>query len=667
VGAVPESVQVIDREAIERSAAATLPELLSQVAGAPLTDEQGAFGQMSFSVRGLVASPVTGLPQGVSVFVDGVRVNEPTVEEINFDLLPLGEVESIEIVRGPGRLSGRNTLGAAINVVTRRAGGPREGGAAVAFGSFLQQRYRAWLSGRAGGFDGYLAASHTAERGFRDEARSRVSYLFGKVGYRDGGTDLTLSHQLQLDRIEEPGSLPASVLGADRRRNYSGGDFFKPTLNLTTLTARRQEGDRWAVVGTGYLRLLAVEQFNVNRVGEDSRLFGDTTSTGALLQLYHAGRWRWLRSRLVAGAELTHNRVAVQVQHEGDAATVSAQLSDSQLALGTSLQERLTVGEEALGPGRSGRLSLGVRADRLTHHILDTSPGSPGKASGDASFSRVTPAAALTFDTPYLAISASYAQGFRAPAFLELTCSDPTSPCVGLQAGVAPDTGFGNLRPVRARDYELGVTARPLTATRLQLVAFRMDLRDDIFSVAPANTVEVYFQNVGDTRRQGVELQLEAAAGPLRVTVGYTFTEATFLSALALPSPRTPGTPEMVAAGREIPLVPRHRASASLSWQPWSVLTVGAQAAFTGPQWLRGDEANTDRRLAAYTLLNAHLTVSYRRCAAFGRASNLLGVRHETFGTYAPNALLADRPIERFLTPGLPVSVLGGVSCRIGD
>jgi len=36
---------------------------------------------------------VTGAPQGISVFVDGVRVNEPTVEEINFDLLPLDDIE----------------------------------------------------------------------------------------------------------------------------------------------------------------------------------------------------------------------------------------------------------------------------------------------------------------------------------------------------------------------------------------------------------------------------------------------------------------------------------------------------------------------------------------------------------------------------------------------
>ena len=39
---------------------------------------------------------VTGVPQGVSVFLDGVRINEPTVEEVNFDLIPLDDLERLE-------------------------------------------------------------------------------------------------------------------------------------------------------------------------------------------------------------------------------------------------------------------------------------------------------------------------------------------------------------------------------------------------------------------------------------------------------------------------------------------------------------------------------------------------------------------------------------------
>src|SRR6267143_935899 len=79
--------------------------------------------------------PITRLPEvrvtapsppGFSVFLDGVRLNEPTVEEVNFDLIPLEDVERIEVIRGPSVLFGRNTLGGAINLVTRRGREARE-------------------------------------------------------------------------------------------------------------------------------------------------------------------------------------------------------------------------------------------------------------------------------------------------------------------------------------------------------------------------------------------------------------------------------------------------------------------------------------------------------------------------------------------------------------
>jgi iron complex outermembrane recepter protein len=662
VGAVPESVRIIGREEIERSGATTVQEVLGQLAAAAIADEQGGLGQADLSLRGLVASPVTGLSQGVSVFVDGVRVNEPTVEEVNFDLLPLAEVERIEIVRGPGRLTGRNTLGGSINLVTRRAA--ENGlGASAGFGSFLQQRYRIWADGRKGAFDGSIAVGHTAERGYREQARGRATYVFAKGGYRGEHIDITLSHQLQLDRLEQPGSLPESLLTENRRRNYSGGDFFRPTLNHTTLLTRRSFGPSWSMAVTGHFRRLDVVQFNVNRSGEDSQLESASTTYGEHVELFHRARYGAVSSRLAIGGEGAFSRVRVSVL-EGEDEQLSSRLSDDQRALGASVQQRLTLGEEVLGAGRVLRLALGARADHIHHDIVDTSPDEPDKASGQATFSRITPAAALTYDTPRFAVSVSYAHGFRAPAFLELTCADAQSPCVGLQSGVAPDTGFGDLRPVRARSYEVGATLRPMPWAGLQVVAFRMDLLDDIFSVAPANTVQVYFQNVGDTRREGAETRLTAAVGTVSGEAGYSYVRATFRSSLALPTPRAPGMLQTVSPGNELPLSPRHRADLAVSWRPLPWLGLGAQAIYTGAQRLRGDEANTDQALPGYTLVGASVTVWRGGCSASLRATNLLDVQPNTFGTYAPNALAPAQPIERFLTPAPPLSAFGSVGCR---
>src|SRR3989441_10500599 len=98
----------------------SLADALEQLPGVTTSDELGATGQLDVSLRGFNVSPVIGLPQGVAVYVDGVRANEPGAHEVNFDLLPLEDVERVEVVYGPSVLLGRNALGAAVNPSPRR-------------------------------------------------------------------------------------------------------------------------------------------------------------------------------------------------------------------------------------------------------------------------------------------------------------------------------------------------------------------------------------------------------------------------------------------------------------------------------------------------------------------------------------------------------------------
>ena len=144
---IPASVQVITGEEIRRSGALSLQDFIQQLPGVHLNDEQGNSYQPDLSFRGFTATSVTGIPQGISVFVDGVRVNEPAVEEINFDLLPLDDVERIELIRGPIAVFGRNTLAGSLNIITRRGGLEREIVPEISFGSFGRQKYRIHLGG----------------------------------------------------------------------------------------------------------------------------------------------------------------------------------------------------------------------------------------------------------------------------------------------------------------------------------------------------------------------------------------------------------------------------------------------------------------------------------------------------------------------------------------
>ncbi|HYQ81843.1 MAG TPA: TonB-dependent receptor plug domain-containing protein, partial [Anaeromyxobacteraceae bacterium] len=367
------TVQVIGAAELEASGAQTLQEALRRLPGLNLSDEQGNRFQLDLSLRGFTASPVTGIPQGLSVFVDGVRVNEPAVEEVNFDLIPLEDVERIEIIRGPSAIYGRNTLGGAVNIVTRRGGRSLEAEAEGEVGSWSQQALRAHVAGPLGPLDGYLSAGELTERGWRVDGGARGVRAFAKLGWRHQGTDAWISYQLQRDHIQQPGSLPQSMLVEDPRQNYTSGDFFQPALDFLTLNARQQLGPGLSLAGNAFLRFLSAEQFNTSRLALDTRLFNDTTSYGATLQLDHRASLGAIRNQATVGAEALWNDVHVVVHQEPNqyvsgAGGVAGDLADAQVGFAAWLQDWLQV---TGGPLAGLGLRAALRFDRISHDIVD--------------------------------------------------------------------------------------------------------------------------------------------------------------------------------------------------------------------------------------------------------------------------------------------------------
>jgi outer membrane receptor protein involved in Fe transport len=663
-GADPASVEVLDAKRLQASGARTIQDALQLLSGVHLSDQQGNGGLQDLSVRGLTASPVTGAPQGLSVFLDGVRVNEPAVEEVNLELVPLADVERIEIVHGPHAIFGRNTLGGAIHIVTRRGGSRPESEVEAEAGGAPYQQVRANVSGPIGPLDGYLAADQAYDAGWRDGGASRGARVFGKLGLRTADTDATLSYQFQRDRLHEPGSLPLSMLQQDRTQNYTPGDFFRPELHLVTLNAQRQLAPRLSLAVNAFVRALDGEQFNASWLAPDTRLFNGTRSVGGTAQLDHRASFGALRNQIAAGAEASRSSVRITVHQEPNAQVpdevphVSSDVADAQIAAGAFVQDRLRL---ASGPLAGAAVTAALRFDWIAHDIVDRSPDDPGKATGRASYSSIVPAVGLRwpFAARWLA-SASYSGGFRAPAFLELTCADATSPCIGLQAGVAPDTSLTRLRPVRARSLEAGVSASPLDDVNVAVTAFRIDLRDDIFAATLPDTTKVVFQNVGDTRREGLELKARGAVGPVTVEGSYAFTLATFESDLSLATPRLAG-PENVSRGAELPMSPRHRAGLGCRVRALSWLDLSAGLQYVGAQHYLGDEENVAPRLPAYVVLGAGAEARWRTWSAFVRATNLLDSRYEVFGTFARNGRVVAGTVEPFLTPGPPLRIFAGL------
>jgi iron complex outermembrane recepter protein len=654
----PSRIDTLSDTDVRRVHPSTFPDVLEPLPGVTLQSEQGTPRQPDLTLRGFTVSSVTGLAQGLSVLLDGVRLNEPTAEEVNFDLIPLDDLARVQLIRGPSVLFGRNTLGGALSLTTRRGQEVREIVPEIAAGSFGHQDYRLRLGGMVRPFDYALSLSESLEDGFRDFSGSRVSRIFGKVGLTTGDTDATVSYQYSNDRIRQAGSLPEREARDHPSRNFTPGDFFAPGLHQAIVNVDQTLGHGVTLSLNGFVRSLSSEQFNVNLIGPNSRLFNDVLSWGGRVHAQHDATVLGRRNVLIVGTEYTRDDVKSRTFTETpDERELEADLADRQDAVAAYAQDSLTVIRDFAGHGSSVVLTVAARWDRLRHDIDDRLGGPSG---GVSTFSRLNPRAGVNVNTSdRLGFYGSYGEGFRAPAFLELTCAGPGAVCPGLQAGVAPDPP---LQPVTARTYEIGAWSRPRDWLDIDASVFRTDLSDDIFSVAPTGTTGVFFQNVGRTRRQGVELAIRARPlSVLELFANWSYTRATFQDRVELATPQPPGV-ELINPGDSLSLVPQHRATAGLAYHPTRQSTISFDVHYVDSQFMRGDEANHARPLPSYWFANAGGSLQLRGFEVFVRIQNVLNQRYETFGTFAVNGREPGTPVERFLTPAPSIAVQAGVS-----
>jgi iron complex outermembrane recepter protein len=631
----------------------SLADALEELPGVTTSNELGAQAQLDVTLRGFQVSPTIGLPQGVTVYVDGVRMNEPDANEVNFDLLPLEDVERVEVVYGPSVLLGRNSLGAAVNLVTRRGTAPRSGELEVSGGSFGRYEVKLQTGDRRDTWDYYIGARYEHEDGWRQETRSRVGTVFGKLGLRARGWDATFSYSGADNRISQAGSLPDNVVDARPDSNFTPGDYFAPTSHLVTLNAQRRIGGAQLAVNL-FGRSLNTDQFNVNASPPDSRQRNHERIGGGAVQLTGtlalAGRpLRWF-----GGVDGTYSHTVVglyAVPPSGpDSLTDSVRANEVDLGAFAGASWELS---------RSVAVTLVGRYDyvRLPYEdLLDATQ------NGVNLFRRVSPRVGVSWTGPRdQEVYASVSRGFRPAALVEIACSDPTAACP-LPFALGPDPA---LRPVVATTYELGWQRRRAVAgVSASADVYRTDVRDDIFFVAPTATTG-YFQNIAATRRAGVETSLRwRSHGGLQLYANYGFTAATFETTAVLSTGRPPGN-ETVTAGDRLPMVPAHRLNAGASLPLLEgALRLRVDARYIGPQYLRGDEENVEARLPDYAVADASVEANVGRYAVRVMVPNVFDRTYVTFGTFAENPTVAGAPVQRFVTPGEPRHLLVSLSAE---
>ncbi len=238
---IPFNVQSATSADLEESQSFDLTDYINRNLGSvTLNDAQNNPLQSDVQYRGFTLSPLLGLPQGLSVFQNGVRINEPFGDSINFDLLPESSIGSINLVGGANPLFGLNTLGGALTVRTKN-GFTHEGHSLETYGGSFGRFVTTVESGANNGQWGYfVTGNYFDEDGWRDASESDALNFFSTVGYRDQDTTLDIGINHGDTDLVGNGSTPVELEALDREAVFTSPDQTKN--NLTMVIA---EGTHW--------------------------------------------------------------------------------------------------------------------------------------------------------------------------------------------------------------------------------------------------------------------------------------------------------------------------------------------------------------------------------------------------------------------------------------
>ncbi len=736
---IPSNVQTGDSADMQRQQTLGLADYLNaNFSGVSVSESADNPFQLDINYHGFTASPLLGTPEGLSVYVDGVRVNESFGDTVNWDLIPESAISTVTLMSGSNPVFGLNTLGGALSVRTK-SGHDDPGTEFEAYGgSFGRRAFQGETGGEFGAFDYFLTGNYFDDTGWRELSPTRVYQGFAKVGWQSDKSDIDLSYSYADTSLYGNGAAPISLLDENREASYTP-DYTQNLLNFLNLTATQFLTGKLLLSANVYHRRLVTDAVNGNvndsylddgyggppidcapppdnlaalsycAPGQNAASRLNQRSTGVGLQLTDSQDLFGRTNQAILGVDHDDSRDAFAQSYQYGALAADRTLiyeavpfNDETVISLSGVNKILGVYlTDTLSPGKLLHLTGSLRYNRSTETLdgysVDTDVSDYGAGfnarsalNGDHAFSRVNPAFGFTV-TPDddLTVYADYNQASRAPTVIELGCANPAAPC-GLPNDFASDP---DLKQVVARTVELGLRGnRPDRRLVWNADVFRTVNSNDIQFVATA-TNQGYFDNVGATRRQGVDVAVGGKAGGLTWRAAYSFVDATFQSNFEV-SAQSNSTADadgniLVRPGDRIPLIPRHTGRLLLDYELSQRWEIGGNVVAASGSFLHGNENNADQAggingqgayvagngwIAGYTVVNLRGTYhATRRLDLFARLSNLFDKRYSTAGfltsdSFNPNGSFRPDPNdwtnENAVSPAAPRGVWAGVRLR---
>jgi outer membrane receptor protein involved in Fe transport len=719
---VPASVNTVTANQIETAHSANVTDSLEKYVPSIVVNEvAGNPFQPNVQFRGFVASPIEGTPQGLAVYQNGVRINEAFGDTVNWGLIPTAAIQSVAVVANNPAF-GLNALGGAINITMKNGFNYHGAQIDTMVGSYGRIQSSAQWGQQYGNWAVYGALEGLHDDGFRNFSPSEIRRFYGDIGYRNDVSEFHLNMGAAKNFFGATVTAPAELLD-----QFWGATYTSPQTNATQVgylnfLGKVEATPTWTIEGSAHVRVFDQQIVDGNPTGTQPcanpalLCFGDDTTPAFGLNGVQ------LANPFPPGAilgEIDHNYTQSTTGGGALQATNSDQLfgHNNKFVVGASFDSsvtRFTASAElgTIGPnfvvtgsgiflGPSGNpVSIGPVDLRTTNqytglYALDsfdvtnaftiTAGGRFNHAdivlqdqigtslNGNDKFDHFNPLVGGTYKIlPGLTAYAGYSQGNRAPTPLELSCADPAHPCT-IGAFLISDPP---LKQIISQTMEAGFRGtQQLNVGTLgwKFGVFRTDNTDDILAIpSPVLQGFGFFQNVGSTRRQGIEAEVTLKSKVLQFFASYALVDARFLNALELASnsPFTDANGNIqVLPGNVIPSIPRNRVKTSVDYSVTDKLTIGGDALFVSSQYFFGDESNQFPKLPGYAVFNVHASYQIDKTfQVYARVDNILDNRYATYGTFfqtdaIPNISNGGAPFTdpRSLSPARPRVFYAGV------
>ncbi len=697
-----------------------LRALNENVGGVTLDEGSGNPYQPNLLYHGFSASALQGNAEGLAIYVDGERFNQAFGDTVNFDLIPDVAIDRINI-EGSNPVFGLNALGGSINFQLKNGFTYQGGEIDLLGGSFGQVETQAQYG--AATADGrqafYVAGTALHQDGWRDLQSTDIYNIYADYGLRTESLEAHVNLTMANNIINGPGTAPTELLDADRAAQFTAPNLIANKYVNVNSSANYTINDHTSLQALAYYDYFLQRVVNGNSAndipcndgsgllcsdpgipsttrggatipdflngGPYSELDDQTTNTngyGASLEITNTNAVLGLHNLFVAGGSFDGAQTEFSAtSYIGGLTPVSRVFIGPGEVIdepGANEPIRVAVSDAYFGlfatdtVDLTSRLSLTL-AGRFNNAEIDLADqGGTDALTGQHSFSRFNPSAGATYRiAPWLTAFAGYSEANRAPTPAELSCASAADSCSLANFFV----GDPDLKQVVSRTVEAGlrgqVKLQPATTLGYSLELFHTNSDDDIIFVNSPVQGRAFFENVGQTRREGVDAGVSLTTGRLFAYVNYSYTAATFQTGFTESSQNNPAADAngdiQVRPGDRLPGVPTNLVKLGTNYQVTPRWTIGATAIASSGTALFGDEANLTPRLPAYFTLN--LNTQYQITKAiqvFALAQNITDQKYYTYGTFSPTSsvFLSQAPgasNTRSYSIAAPVAGFGGL------